>query len=323
MNNRKTAIILGAGSIGKRHASNLKSFDIEVIFIRRKIEPSLDLELGVKSITWTDFNSSKTKYDYGFICTPTNQHIDDLFKIDKRVDRIFLEKPLCSSVTEINSNLNSINPSKVFIGFMLREHPAIVKLHNLVFENKNSVVGGTFHFGSFMPSWHPYEDYKQSYAARKEMGGGVVRTISHEIDLAYWFFGKPKSVFASYNKESILKIGAEERASILLIYSSFSININLNYLERYYNRFINIYLEHSRFFWDWNKNKVIEDSNTGKVQHAHVENFETNQLYIDELDFFLSNSTFPNECNLNHAIAIQKLIDKIEESNKTGKIINT
>ena len=44
---------------------------------------------------------------------------------------------------------------------------------------------------SYLPSWHPTEDYREMYSAKKELGGGVVMDSIHEIDLTHWLFGKP------------------------------------------------------------------------------------------------------------------------------------
>lgn len=320
--NSKKAVIVGAGSIGKRHAQNLKSLGVNVTFIRRKTDLEFDQKFDVNSITWSEFKNDTMVYDYGFICSPTNLHIKHLNELYSRVNRIFLEKPLCSSFSNIEDLEKTVDPNKVFIGFMLRFHPAIKVFKKLTNRDKSKILGGTFHFGSFMPNWHPNEDYLLSYAARKEMGGGVVRTISHELDLALWFFGEPTSVFAYYNNLSRLNINTEERASILLIYKTFTINVNLNYLEKHYHRSIDIYWEDSRVKWDWNENKIVQENINTNLDLLSIDNFEVNQLYKEELEFFIANTQFDDQCNLNHAIKIQRLIEKLDESNSKNKIIN-
>ena len=323
MSNKK-AIILGAGSIGKRHAKNLIKKNIEVTFVRRKVDHEFDSEFGSFSITWEEFlnNNSNNIWDFGFICTPTNNHINDINQIHKRVKKIFLEKPLSSDYSSLLNICDSVDPNKLFIGFMMRFHPNILYVKNKIQKFNESIIGGTFHFGSYMPKWHPKENYKTSYAANKEMGGGVVRTICHELDLVLWFFGDPKHVYAQYNNFSKLSIDCEELAFIQLTYKSFIINIELNYLEKNYNRFFNLYLSDSSISWNWNKSNVIENKNNiSKILNSKSD-FNLNCLYEDELNFFLLNENFDDNNNLNYAKKIQYLIHILDKSNKLGKKIN-
>lgn len=313
----KTSLILGAGSIGKRHAENLVELGWNVTFVRRSIDKKLKDSLKVKCITYEELRKSKNRWSVGFICTPTNRHVQDINLIDKYVDKIFLEKPLGNELSSLEALDAGINPKKIFIGFMLRFHPSIQKLMNVTKKKGRNIIYADFHFGSYLPSWHPDENYKLSYASVRELGGGVVRTICHEIDLVIIFFGLPISINADYSGTSRLNIDCEELVNIRFNYRGFSVNIHLNYLERNYHRFIKIFGEEFVLEWDWNENTVLYNKNL--LQKA--DGFKVNQLYMDELLYFLSQKEFVNNENLVYAIKLQKIIDVIEESNKTGKRI--
>jgi len=126
----KTAVILGAGSIGVRHAKNLIERGIDVTFVRREIDKGFDDKYGVTSTTWQEFEYSDLRFDYGFICTPTNKHIEDLTLLSNKSDKIFLEKPLCSNLIQLDGELGDVKAKVIFIGFMLRFHPSIKSLYN-------------------------------------------------------------------------------------------------------------------------------------------------------------------------------------------------
>ncbi|MBA7582435.1 hypothetical protein ES708_24363 [subsurface metagenome] len=68
--------------------------------------------------------------------------------------------------------------------------------------------------GEYLPFWHPYEDYRKSYAAKKELGGGVLRTLSHEIDLVQYWFGEYEKIFAKISKISDLDIEVDDSTDI-------------------------------------------------------------------------------------------------------------
>ena len=100
---------------------------------------------------------------------------------------------------------------------MLRFHPAIKLIHELLKQQIiGSVFNGRFEFGSFLPSWHPYEDYKLSYASVANLGGGVINTISHDLDLVLYLFGEPISVKSVKQNVGFLDIEVEEQSETIL-----------------------------------------------------------------------------------------------------------
>ena len=78
-------------------------------------------------------------------------------------------------------------------------------------------------------TWHPWEDYKTSYAVCRALGGGVIATQSHEVDLWYWLFGKPNMLTTriSVNKEFAPDVEVQARTKLL--YPSFHIDHFVSY----------------------------------------------------------------------------------------------
>ena len=98
-------------------------------------------------------------------------------------------------------------------------------------------------------------------------------------------------------------------------------NIGLNYLEKVYNRQIQINCLEERFHWEWDKNIVYKTTYSGLQEVSSHHDFDVNQLYKDELEFFLEAKEFDNSCNLNHAIQIQRIIEALDESNRDNKTV--
>ena len=90
--------------------------------------------------------------------------------------------------------------------------------------------------GEYLPNWHRYEDYRQMYAAREDLGGGVILSQIHEMDLIYWFFGLPENDLLPGGKLSKLEIDVEDTASSLMQYEGsfgrFPITFHQDFLQR-------------------------------------------------------------------------------------------
>ena len=171
----------------------------------------------------------------------------------------------------------------------MRFHPCILKMNSWVNEGK---IGKVIHYrskwGEYLPNWHPWENYKQSYAGKKEMGGGPALTLSHDIDLALLFCGKPKNVYGLINKESKLKISSDHIIDILIKFNNKSTaNIHLNYLNNPPERKIEIIGTKGQIQFDYYKNEVLLYVNGKKSKKMKLINFDRNQLFVDEIKYFL------------------------------------
>ena len=89
------------------------------------------------------------------------------------------------------------------------------------------------HWGEYMPNWHPWEDYRQTYAAREDLGGGVIRTLTHPLDYARWLAGEVTGVRALAGHVSSLEMDVEDVAEIGLRFASGAIGgVHVNYVQR-------------------------------------------------------------------------------------------
>jgi predicted dehydrogenase len=283
-------LIIGGGSIGKRHIRNLQLIQEKNIFcLRRKLEAEFDAENKCTSIlreNILDFG----QYDSIYICTPTYLHFDNLKDIIDNTSKpvfIFMEKPFLFKESEYKYLLKKSNFS-LFMGFMLRFHPSIIFIKKCIEEG---LLGNIYHcrfeFGSYLPSWHPEEDYKNSYASNKRMGGGVINTICHELDLLIHFFGFPTEAHSLHTNSETLGIDSEDIAELTFKFSWGLSSIHLNYLDKVYHRKIELRGTNGNICWNWNENKVhLTDTMNQSRIIQETSNFETNQLYLDELRFF-------------------------------------
>ena len=185
----KRVVIIGCGSIGKRHIRNLKTLGITEIYClrtRKGFTQDLPTNIQVEEVySWSDL--IKKKPDIAFITNPTSLHIETAKKIIPHIKGLFIEKPLSHNLDGVSNLLKLVEKYKVvtFMGFNIEFHPLIIEIGKLI---SNGDIGDVVNYqattGQCIEKWHPYEDYHNSYAVRKDLGGGAALTLIHEINLA-------------------------------------------------------------------------------------------------------------------------------------------
>ena len=288
------ALVVGNGSIGKRHIQNLLSISNYNIIISTKQRKPKSLNkkrcIFVKSLNeGLQYNPS-----IGFVTNVSSEHIQTSLLLAKAGCHIFIEKPLSNSLKETEKLLNMVKKEKLvtLMGCNLRFHSCIKKIKSLI-EQKTigTIISVKSECGTYLPEWHPNENYSMSYAARDDLGGGVVLTCIHEIDYLYWFFGEIKEVFSITGKFSDLKIKSSDLSAIILKFKNNIIGeIHLDYFQRPEFRSCKIIGTKGTIYWDSTNNEVkLFDIKKKKwITKLKVKNYDKNKQYVDELSHFLN-----------------------------------
>ena len=187
-------LICGLGSIGKRHANDLLFLKKKDLIFFRERNLVLKDKILEKKKTFTSLKKSlNEKPEIAFICNTTSKHIDTAIECAKKGCHLFIEKPLSNNLRNLKKLEAIIKKKKikVMIGYNMRFHPLMIKIKKLL---KKNYLGNIYNVQSewseYLPDWHPWENYKNTYAANRKMGGGCSLTLSHELDSMYWLFGK-------------------------------------------------------------------------------------------------------------------------------------
>jgi len=307
--------VVGYGSIGKRHVRNLiKIKHIEILVCTKNKEADILKKNGIKIFkSLTD--SLKEKPDVGIICNETSLHVKTAIKLAKHDCHLFIEKPLSNSLKNTDILLNLIKKKKLItiVGCDMRFHKCIQKIKKIIEHGDlGKIISVRVENGSYLPDWHTYEDYRDSFASKKKLGGGVVLTLIHEVDYLYWFFGKVNEVSAITGKFSDLEISVEDFAAILLRFQKNIIaEVHLDYFQQPEFRNCKIIGTKGIIYWDSNSNEVRQYKNSKKkwITKLKDKNFQRNNQFIYELEHFLN-------CIKNH----KQTINPIEDGINTLKI---
>ncbi len=215
-------LIIGYGSIGRRHHDVLRS-----LFQNATIDIASVHRETAEYRTFDDVRNP-TVYDYFVIASETGAHLDQLKKLEAMVCNkiILVEKPLFSEYHDFQSTHN-----RVYVGYNLRFHPLIEKLRQLAVNHRFTTVNIVV--GQYLPDWRIGVDYRASYSASRERGGGVLLDLSHEIDYVQWLFGPIGSIRAKGGKISPLEIESEDfTAFIGKTGQGVMTTVSLDYLSR-------------------------------------------------------------------------------------------
>ena len=222
---KKKVLIIGYGSIGRKHAQLLKRFkNVGDIFIF-----SNQKDLGFKKIKKLS-EVKKIQPDYIIISSRTSEHYKNLLFIERNLKNkiILVEKPLFHKFKKLN-----IKNNKVFIGYNLRFHPVLKYIKKYIRNKK--IIFVNIKCSSRLPSWRKNIDYINSNSAKKSFGGGALLELSHEIDYLQWIFKEIKKIYLSkIDKVSNLKIDTEDQVNIIGKTLKTNFNMDLNFFS-YFN----------------------------------------------------------------------------------------
>jgi|TARA_B100001013_G_scaffold187798_1_gene113309 predicted dehydrogenase len=286
-------LIVGLGSIGKRHLKNiLSTTDCEIIVYSKHTNLKSSVKKNVKIFNTLDACLSE-KPDVAFITNETAYHIPIAKKLAKAGLDLFIEKPLSNTIENVNELSKIVEKKKTvtLIGCNLRFDSCIRKIKSLI-EQKvvGKIISVKVECGTYLPDWHPDENYTNSYAARDDLGGGVVLTCIHELDYLYWFFGKVKEVFSVTGQFSNLKIDTSDlSATILKFQSDIIAEVHLDYFQKPEIRSCKIIGTKGTIYWDslTNEVKVYDFLKTKWTSKLKIKKYQKNEMYVKELKHFI------------------------------------
>ena len=225
-------LFVGLGSIGKRHLKILKEMEKDFNIIALRSNNKAKKIDGVKNY----FNLEEAleeKPDIAFITNPTSLHIEYAVECAKAGCHLFIEKPLSHNLKGIKELINIVENNNLItlMGCNMRFNPVIRKLKEEIAKlKKDNIYSYKINCGSHLPDWRPGRDYKKTYSAKKEMGGGVLLDLIHEIDYSNWLFGEVNELKAYSDHLTDLEIETEDIAEILLKHEKYILgNIHLDY----------------------------------------------------------------------------------------------
>jgi predicted dehydrogenase len=303
-------LMIGLGGIGQRHVRNLRTLlgsEIEILAYRVRrlsqvvteqlgIEDGTDVEAKYSIQTYRDLEQALAQHpEAAFICNPSSLHIPAALQAAQAGCHLFIEKPLSHSYEGVEELVTLVERQNLvaLVAFQMRFHPCLQRLHTVLQEwTIGQILAVRIEVGEYLPGFHTYEDYRQMYAARRDLGGGVILSQIHELDYVYWLFGLPRLVFAIGGHLSSLEIDVEDVASILMECvvdgRPFPVHVHQDYIQRPPGRTCQVIGDAGKILLDFCIPAIMVYNGQGELlEETRFTDFQRNQLFLDELSHFL------------------------------------
>lgn len=247
--------VVGLGSAGARHARNLLELGHEVVGFDPAASAGLDQIERAPTV-----GEAMERVDAVIIASPTSLHGAHALSAIEMHRHVLIEKPVAATAAEAERVMTAADRAGVVCGVAmnLRFHPGVLELKRLLHDG----VLGTVRFvqasfGYDLRLWRPGTDYRQSYSARADLGGGIVLDAIHELDYLLWLIGPVTSVSAEMAKVSDLEIDVEDVAVAALRFAGGALgSVDVNFFEPAYRRGCLIVGSHAVARWDWRQATV-------------------------------------------------------------------
>ena len=324
-------LIAGFGSVGRRHMRNLLTLGERDIVLYRSGHSTLPLDELAGLPVETDLAAALGHHpDAVLLATPSACHKDVAVPAAQAGCDLFLEKPISHNLDGVDALKSALKTGggQALVGFQFRFHPCFRQVAELLSGGEiGRPLSARAHYGDYMPGWHPWEDYRSSYSARRDLGGGAVLTLCHPVDYLRWLLGEVESVSAITGKVSDMEIDVEDVAEIGLRFSSGAVgSAHLDLFQRPPSYRFEIIGSQGTLAWDAADNVVrLYTAKDGAwVTFPAPGGFERNDMFLDEMRHFLAVARGEEapSCTLADGERVLRLALAALESSRTGKVVD-
>lgn len=326
-------LIVGLGSIGKRH-----------LRLARELFPSADIRVlrhqeCVSTPEYSNGCFSILEHAISFapqlavIASPATFHMVAANSLARAGVHLLVEKPLAAELDEVPLLIETCRKQKTVLmtGYNLRFLPSLQRFRDIL---KSQLVGSTLsvrcEIGQYLPSWRPDSDYRLSVSARRELGGGVILELSHELDYLRWIFGEVDWAKASLSRQSSLAIDVEDTAHLILGFSpgadgrQLICAVNMDFVRHDTTRLCTVIGEKGSLRWNGLTGAIDLFEEGAKdwrevFRHQH----QRDDSYVAEWQSFLAciNDTTQTTTGGKDGLAVLQIVEAARRSSKSGKLV--
>jgi predicted dehydrogenase len=324
-------LFVGLGSIGRRHLKLLKELvHFQALSFRSGgggHEKDLNARYGVTEFETLEAAISECP-NFAIIANPTSLHVETAMILAEAGIPFLMEKPVSDREDRLERLLQVVREKQLpaLVGFQLRYHPGLKKVAEwLNSEAIGQPLGLQAQVGQWLPDWRPGRDYRDTYSAKKELGGGAILDLCHELDLAIHLMGPVRRVSCICGCYSPLEIDTEDMAEISLEHEEKRLShVHMDYLQRGYVRSCRITGTEGTIIWNYGEGCAELSGSDGQIDYwSEPEEFHRNWLFRDQLKHWLqvlSGQATP-EVSLEEGIYVTKLALAARRSSEENKHI--
>lgn len=288
-------LICGLGSIGRRHLRHFRALGVERIDAYRTGKATLpdDGQPAPDRVYVSLAEALAAGPEALVIASPTSLHLETALAAVRAGAHVLVEKPLSHSTAGLDLLAREAGAAgrQVFTAFNLRFHPALRAIRQNVRSGEplGRPLMARIHFGAYLPDWHPWEDYRASYAARRDLGGGAALTSSHELDYALWLLGPAERTLGLASTLKPLGTDVDEFSAFLLRHAGGALSaVTLSLAQKPASRGVEIACEGGLLSSDlltgtW----TLRPAGGGETVYRVPDGFQVDDTYRDQAQAFL------------------------------------
>lgn len=301
---------VGMGSIGKRHLKNVcqliasQGDTCSIDLYRSSMTRELSEE--VKELVANQYLCSQDvqrEYDMVFITNPTSLHLETAVKFRPYAKAFFIEKPVFSISDVEEYTIAFLDEIPSYVACPLRYNPVLQYVIQHV--DREKVISVRAISSSYLPDWRPGQDYRETYSAHAELGGGVDIDLIHEWDYLTWIFGMPTECLGIAGRFSNLEINSNDTALYVAKNDKLTYELHLDYFGRKTQRTLDIFTEDDTIQCD------IVGGTVSYLKEGRTLDFnsERNAFQMAEIQHFfdIAEGRTANDSNVRHGVEVLKL----------------
>lgn len=325
-------LIVGSGSVGKRHARNLASLGCRISCVDPREERRKELAAEtpiIGSYPTIEDALSIGRLDGVVVGSPTAFHPAQTISALEAGLPVLLEKPVAKTAAEAHAMREAERRTgvPVLLGYTWRWWPPLARVRALLGESAVGTLRHVqFHMSAHLADWHPWEPYQEFFMASAAQGGGALLDESHWIDLMIWLFGMPAELSGRVEKISDLNIETDDNVDALAVYpDGLRVSLHLDLYGRPHEKYIRFIGERGTLLWSADPNRLAIGRQSAHVWEAEHFTFERNEMFMAVAREYLDVVTrrVSPSCTLTDGIKVMELIEAIRDSSARGCTVRT
>lgn len=292
-------LVVGLGSMGRRRLRNLAHLgghDIagtEIVEARRA---EVARDAGIPSFATLE-EGLEWQPEAIVISTPPDRHAGPALAAAERGIPFFIEASVVLDGVDELISIVRRNDVVACPSCTMRFHPGVRKLGERIEAGAiGKPLAFTHHVGQYLPDWHPWEDYRTFYVAKRETGAAR-EIVPFELNWLTGLFGDLTHISGLVSKLSSLDADIDDAYAMTVRHASgVEGTLMVEAISRPAIRSARIIGEKGTLVWDWNAREVREWSAavgewTSYPDPPSVQgpggDWVAENMYIDEMEGFL------------------------------------
>jgi predicted dehydrogenase len=223
---------------------------------------------------------------------------------------LLIEKPIFANMAEKPPKFDG----NVYVGYNLRYLDIIRRLRQSA--NATEVLTADFYNGEYLPDWRPGRDYRNTSSARRSLGGGVLRDLSHEVDFLHHLLGEPRSLISKVGTLGELQIDTEDTVRVIGEHQGGCVStLTLSYLDRVRRREITLTTPDTTLRANLLTGAISDGFTSPSLEVARDDTFR--MMHREILARRVTTA-----CTLSEGLAVLRTIEMIEQSSHEKRWVN-